>query len=125
VDDGVHRDHRRFEALLFSVLGGVVDWLAQVPPARLLAERGGALLVLAAILLLSPIVVALQTMFKHQSIAGNMPMLLRWTFHRHMLGQSLAFYADEFAGRVATKVMQTALAVATSGCSSPTSSSSS
>jgi len=100
-----------FEALLFSVLGGVVDWLAQVPPARLLSERGGALLVLAVILLLSPIVVALQTMFKHQSIAGNMPMLLRWTFHRHMLGQSLAFYADEFAGRVATKVMQTALAV--------------
>jgi ATP-binding cassette subfamily B multidrug efflux pump len=100
-----------FEAWLFSVLGGVVDWLAEVPPARLLAERGPALLALAAILLLSPIVVALQTMFKHQSIAGNMPMLLRWTFHRHMLGQSLAFYADEFAGRVATKVMQTALAV--------------
>jgi ATP-binding cassette subfamily B multidrug efflux pump len=100
-----------FEALLFSVLGGVVDWLAEVPPERLLAERGGALLALAVILLASPIVVALQTMFKHQSIAGNMPMLLRWTFHRHMLGQSLAFYADEFAGRVATKVMQTALAV--------------
>jgi ATP-binding cassette subfamily B multidrug efflux pump len=100
-----------FEALLFSVLGGVVDWLAEVPPSRLLSERGVALLALAAILLASPAVVALQTMFKHQSIAGNMPMLLRWTFHRHMLGQSLAFYADEFAGRVATKVMQTALAV--------------
>ncbi len=28
-----------------------------------------------------------------------------------MLGQSLSFYQDEFAGRVATKVMQTALAV--------------
>jgi ATP-binding cassette, subfamily B, multidrug efflux pump len=38
-------------------------------------------------------------------------MRLRWVFHRHMLGQSLAFYQDEFAGRVATKVMQTALAV--------------
>ncbi|HMZ01456.1 MAG TPA: ABC transporter ATP-binding protein, partial [Burkholderiaceae bacterium] len=39
------------------------------------------------------------------------PMRLRWNFHRLMLGQSMAFYQDEFAGRVAAKVMQTALAV--------------
>lgn len=38
-------------------------------------------------------------------------MRLRWNFHRLMLGQSMAFYQDEFAGRVTTKVMQTALAV--------------
>ena len=38
-------------------------------------------------------------------------MRLRWNFHRLMLGQSMQFYQDEFAGRVATKVMQTALAV--------------
>ena len=38
-------------------------------------------------------------------------MLLRWNFHRLMLGQSMGFYQDEFAGRIATKVMQTALAV--------------
>jgi ATP-binding cassette, subfamily B, multidrug efflux pump len=50
-------------------------------------------------------------MFKHQAMAGNFPMLLRWNFHRLMLSQSLSFYQDEFAGRVATKVMQTALAV--------------
>jgi ATP-binding cassette subfamily B multidrug efflux pump len=38
-------------------------------------------------------------------------MRLRWNFHRLMLGQSMNFYQDEFAGRIATKVMQTALAV--------------
>jgi ATP-binding cassette subfamily B multidrug efflux pump len=38
-------------------------------------------------------------------------MRLRWNFHRLMLGQSMGFYQDEFAGRVTTKVMQTALAV--------------
>ena len=38
-------------------------------------------------------------------------MRLRWNFHRLMLGQSMAFYQDEFAGRITTKVMQTALAV--------------
>ena len=38
-------------------------------------------------------------------------MRLRWKFHRLLLSQSLGFYQDEFAGRIATKVMQTALAV--------------
>jgi ATP-binding cassette subfamily B multidrug efflux pump len=38
-------------------------------------------------------------------------MRLRWNFHRLMLAQSMAFYQDEFAGRISTKVMQTALAV--------------
>jgi ATP-binding cassette, subfamily B, multidrug efflux pump len=57
------------------------------------------------------LLVALQTILKHQTLAANFPMRLRWNFHRLMLGQSMSFYQDEFAGRVATKVMQTALAV--------------
>ncbi len=55
--------------------------------------------------------IALQSMVKQQALFGNFPMLLRWNFHRLMLGQSMSFYQDEFAGRIATKVMQTALAV--------------
>ncbi len=100
-----------FEALLFAMLGSVVDWLTQTPMDRLWSEQRHHLLLLASILFASPLVVLLQTLIKHQALAGNFPMRLRWVFHRHMLGQSLAFYQDEFAGRVATKVMQTALAV--------------
>ena len=59
----------------------------------------------------SIVLVALQSMIKQQTLVGNFPMLLRWNFHRLMLGQSMSFYQDEFAGRIATKVMQTALAV--------------
>ena len=99
-----------FEALLFAVMGGVVDWLATVPPAQLWAQQRSHLLLLAGVLLASPLVVGLQTIFKHQTLAGNLPMRLRWNFHRLMLGQSMSFYQDEFAGRVAAKVMQTALA---------------
>jgi ATP-binding cassette, subfamily B, multidrug efflux pump len=100
-----------FEALLFSMLGHIVDWLTRVQPARLWADERGTLLLLAGVLFASPLVVALQTFLKHQTLAGNFPMLLRWNFHRLMLGQSMSFYQDEFAGRVAAKVMQTALAV--------------
>ena len=78
---------------------------------ELWARQQSNLLLLAGILLASPLLVLLQTLIKHQALAGNFPMRLRWVFHRHMLGQSLSFYQDEFAGRVATKVMQTALAV--------------
>jgi ATP-binding cassette subfamily B multidrug efflux pump len=47
----------------------------------------------------------------HQTILGNYPMRIRWMAHRYLLRQSFGFYQDEFAGRVATKVMQTALGV--------------
>ena len=100
-----------FEALLFGFLGSLVDWLAKMRPETLWAEQGSKLMWIAIVLLVSPLVVAVQAMLKQQTLAANFPMLLRWNFHRLMLGQSMSFYQDEFAGRVATKVMQTALAV--------------
>ncbi len=100
-----------FEALLFSVLGKVVDWLAKVQPARLWTEERGHLLLLGAVLAGSTVLIGLQSLFKQQTLAGNFAMRLRWNFHRNMLAQSLSFYQDEFAGRVAAKLMQTALAV--------------
>jgi ATP-binding cassette subfamily B multidrug efflux pump len=100
-----------FEALLFSMMGHIVDWLADVKPAELWARERGTLLLLAAVLAASMLLVALQSTIKQQTLAGNFPMLLRWNFHRLLLGQSMGFYQDEFAGRIATKVMQTALAV--------------
>jgi ATP-binding cassette subfamily B multidrug efflux pump len=100
-----------FEALLFAVMGRIVDWLADVPPALLWERHGGTLLLLVAVLAGSLFLVAMQSLLKQQTLAGNFPMRLRWNFHRLMLAQSMAFYQDEFAGRIATKVMQSALAV--------------
>ena len=100
-----------YEALLFAVLGRVVDWLSTVAPGALWAERRGSIVAITALLLGSVVLVAVQTSLKHQVLAINFPLRLRWNFHRLMLGQSMAFYADEFAGRITTKIMQTALAV--------------
>lgn len=100
-----------FEALLFAAMGRIVDLLSQAKPMLLWSQHQGMLLVLAIVLLASVVLVGLQTMFKHQVLAGNFPMMLRWNFHRLMLNQSMGFYQDEFAGRIAAKVMQTALAV--------------
>ncbi len=100
-----------FEALLFSMMAHVVDLLAATPPAELWARHGALLWVLCGVLVLSVAVAAGQATFKYQGVFGNFPMRLRWIFHRLLLEQSMAFYQDEFAGRIATKVMQTALAV--------------
>ena len=66
---------------------------------------------LGVILAVSPVLIALAAWIKYQSIQPVFPMRLRWIFHRHMLSQSMSFFQDEFAGRIAAKVMQTALAV--------------
>lgn len=100
-----------FEAFLFALMGQVVDTLTKVSPDTLWEAYHTELITLALILLMSTFVLGIQTLFKHQTLAGNFPMRLRWNFHRLMLSQSLSFYQDEFAGRVSAKVMQTALAV--------------
>jgi ATP-binding cassette, subfamily B, multidrug efflux pump len=100
-----------FEAGLFQLLGWMVDTLTSLPRDRLWADGHTPLILFFGLLFSSVGLVTLHTLVKHQSMAGNYPMRLRWNFHRLMLGQSLAFYQDEFAGRVSAKVMQTALAV--------------
>ncbi|MDE2613410.1 MAG: ABC transporter ATP-binding protein [Burkholderiales bacterium] len=100
-----------FEALLFSMMAHVVDVLGRTPAAELWSRHGAMLLVLGAVLLGSIGLAALQALYKYQAVFGNFPMRLRWNFHRLMLEQSMSFYQDEFAGRIAAKVMQTALAV--------------
>lgn len=100
-----------FEALLFAMMGKVVDWLSQIPRDQFWHQEKHHLLLLAIVLLCSTVLIGLQTLLKHQTLAGNFPMRLRWNFHRLMLNQSMRFYQDEFAGRVSAKVMQTALAV--------------
>ena len=66
-----------FEALLFAMLGNIVDWLSEVPRHELFAREQNHLLMLAGVLLASPLAVWLQTMLKHQTLAGVFPINLR------------------------------------------------
>ncbi|OOF59477.1 ABC transporter ATP-binding protein [Rodentibacter myodis] len=99
------------EALLFQFMGLLVDWLGAYTPTTLWQEKGYLLLGMAALLVLSIVWSFIGVNVRLQTLQGVFPMRLRWNFHRLMLGQSLSFYQDEFAGRVSAKVMQTALAV--------------
>lgn len=99
------------EALMFQFMGKVVDWLGAYTPQTLFVEKGHALIGMMAMVAFFAVWTFFASNVRLQTLQGVFPMRLRWNFHRLMLGQSLGFYQDEFAGRVSAKVMQTALAL--------------
>ncbi|OZY85789.1 multidrug ABC transporter ATP-binding protein [Cellvibrio mixtus] len=100
------------EVSLFGFLGNLVDSLNQHSPDSFWTVSRHELIWMAVILLVGlPVSVLMHSLLMHQTLLGNFPMRIRWQAHRYLLGQSYQFYQNEFAGRVATKVMQTALAV--------------
>ena len=100
------------EVSLFSYMGQLVDWLSTHTPQTLFVEQKTELIKMAVMLLVVlPIVVFFHAAILHQALLGNYPMSIRWSAHRYLLRQSVSFYQNEFAGRIATKVMQTSLAV--------------
>ena len=100
------------EVMLFGFMGRLVDWLTEKSPETFLAEESGTLWAMALVLLVAmPVLTLLHTLITHQTLLGNYPMAIRWLAHRYLLKQSLSFYQNDFAGRIATKVMQTSLSI--------------
>lgn len=100
------------EVWLFGFMGDIVDWLSTANRETFLQTEGWKLASLAALVLFAmPLLDWFRTLLSQQTLMGNYPMRIRWQVHRYLLKQSMTFYQDEFAGRVATKLMQTALAV--------------
>ena len=100
-----------FEAALFAMLGRLVDSMTAVEAGSWWTTNRTTVWWLVALMIGSVFVVALQSMSKHQALFINLPMRLRWTYHRLLLRQPMTFFQDDFAGRLTTKLMQTALAV--------------
>ncbi len=100
------------ELSLFRMLGLLVDWLSNYSPAELWQLHGDDLLLMSILVVVGlPTCIFFHGVILHQGLLGNYPMAIRWKAHNYLLRQSMSFYQDEFAGRIATKVMQTALAV--------------
>jgi ATP-binding cassette subfamily B multidrug efflux pump len=100
------------EVVLFGFIGNVVDWLSRADRATFLAAEWPRLVLMGVfILVVLPIVVTTQSLVINQGMMGNIPQRIRWMLHRYVLRQSMSYFQDEFAGRIATNLMQTALAV--------------
>ncbi|MGF1706331.1 ABC transporter ATP-binding protein/permease [Enterovibrio baiacu] len=100
------------EVSLFGFMGQMVDWLTSQNPETFLEQEGSTLIGMGLLVLVGmPLLVTLHSLVLHQSLLGNYPMSIRWLAHRYLLKQSISFYQNDFAGRIATKVMQTALSI--------------
>ena len=100
-----------FEVVFFTYIGKLVDWISQSSPESFLADHQQNLMLLVAVLFANVFFASFQSIIKHQVLFSNFPMRMRWRFHNLLLGQSLDFFHNDFAGRLSAKVMQTALAV--------------
>ena len=100
------------EVLLFSFMGSIVDWLSQSDPKTFIQNEWPALLGMALVVIVArPLMSAFGSLVLHQTFLGNFPMRIRWNVHNYLIRQSMSYFQDEFAGRIATKLMQTSLAV--------------
>ena len=96
------------EIWLISYLGRLIDILQSGTPSEVWADSGTELILVALfILTLRPSVHVLQVMLLNNTILPNFGTLVRWRAHRHVLRQSVGWFEDDFAGRIANRIMQT------------------
>ena len=120
------RDARRLFLALFAAgfmvalldtmipvfIGRVVTLLTANPPDQLFAKFWPLLLLMAFVLLVArPIALVTQALIANQAIAANVSNRIRWQNHWHIVRQSWSFFQNDFAGRIATRVMQTGPAI--------------
>ena len=101
------------EAYVFAMVGYLVDWMAASgDPAEFFSQHGQSLIIfMVLVLVVWPAISYLDSLLEHQGLLGNFSMQIRWRAHSYLLKQSTQFFSNDFAGRLATKVMQTALSV--------------
>ncbi|UWQ99558.1 ABC transporter ATP-binding protein/permease [Rhodobacteraceae bacterium S2214] len=96
------------EIMLISYMGRLVNLLGSGTPDQVWTTYGVELIVVAiAILTVRPVVYMGQVLLLNQTILPNVGTLVRWRAHRHVMRQSVGWFEDDFAGRIANRIMQT------------------
>ncbi len=100
------------EVLVFRYIAEIIDFLTHTTPAELWRRHGRDFTVMLVVLGLAwPILSFLHSLVLRQALTNNIPTLVRWQTHRHVIRQSLAFFTNDYAGRVASKIVDTASSV--------------
>ncbi len=100
------------EVALFSYLGRIVDMARDTPGPNFFAVHGMELLGMAlVVVLLRPALMGLHDLLVHQSVTPGLTTLVRWQNHRYVLKQGLGFFQNDFAGRIANRILQTGAAL--------------
>jgi ATP-binding cassette subfamily B multidrug efflux pump len=93
-------------------IGRIVTLITSVQPQQLVADHWHLLAGMAVVLLvLRPLALTAQNIMANQAIAANVSNMIRWQSHWHVVRQNWAFFQNDFAGRIANRVMQTGPAI--------------
>ncbi|WP_115540629.1 ABC transporter ATP-binding protein [Xanthomonas campestris] len=96
------------EVAMFDFLGRIVDMLAEQPGPEFFRRHAGELVWMAVITLVArPFFTGLHNLLVNQAIVPGLSNRSRWLMHNYVVRQSLAFFHNDFAGRIANRVMQT------------------
>ncbi|MES0825565.1 ABC transporter ATP-binding protein [Ruegeria sp. SCP11] len=95
------------EVGLIYYMGRVVDLLSG-PPAEVWQAHGTELILMAVfVLLLRPMLHVVDVLLLNNTILPNFGTIIRWRAHKHVLRQSVGWFENDFAGRIANRIMQT------------------
>ncbi len=96
------------EVALFSYLSRIIDLAQGTPNPNFFSDHALELTwMLVVALVLRPIFFALHDLLVHQTLSPGMTSMIRWQNHSYVLKQSLNFFQNDFAGRIAQRIMQT------------------
>ncbi len=97
------------EVAMFGFIGRIVDLAKGVPTPGFFAEHGNELMWMVFVTLLArPVLILLHDLLVNQAIVPNLTSRIRWQNHRYVIRQSLGFFQNDYAGRIANRIMQTA-----------------
>jgi ATP-binding cassette subfamily B multidrug efflux pump len=96
------------EVSILRFVGALVDMLRATSPERVLHDYGVSFVVMGVVILVvRPLANIAHDLLTQQAIAPGFTNLVRWQTHRYVLRQSLTYFANDFAGRIASNVVQT------------------
>ena len=96
------------EVSLFSYLSTLIDLTQGTPNTDFFKVHSNELIWMAVVaLVIRPVFFGLHDLLVHQTLSPSMTSMIRWQNHRYVLKQSLNFFQNDFAGRIAQRIMQT------------------
>ena len=102
------------DAMMPVFVGLVVGMLATTPPGEMFSQHWQTLLLMAAVVVIvRPVTFILDTLIRNHAIVPNLVDLVRWQSHWHVIRQSWTFFQNDFAGRIANKILQAGEAIET------------
>ena len=96
------------EVSIFRYIASIVDLLKTTSPERVLSDYGWTFAWMGFVVVIArPVATILHDLLVQQTLAPSFTNLVRWQTHRYVLRQTVGFFTNDFAGRIASKIIQT------------------